>query len=427
MPADSDARSTHLRWLLELTSIPTAAGREHRVIAWLERWVAERPALQLRRDAAGNLIIERRDAPAPGAIPPRALTLLTAHLDHPAFVVERIVAPAVVEASFRGGVMAPYFENARVALHTANGPRIPGRVVESREASPFRLCVIELDEHESSAAAPAHLGDILTWDLPPANIENDRLLRAPACDDLAAVAAAVAALDQLIAHHPAANVAALFTRAEEIGFVGAIAACRLGTIPAGARVMALENSRAFADSPIGAGPIVRVGDRMSTFSPTLTRAIARLAERLAGESEKAKPNPEEDGGKQRGRPDEEQPSHARPPRPFRWQRKLMPGGACEATAFCAYGHDATCLCLPLGNYHNMSEIDRVQAAQAAGEKTPPALIAPEFISIDDYHDLIDLLIACGSRLEEAEPIIDRLEKMHAERAFVLEDHAPTAS
>ena len=37
----------------------------------------------------------------------------------------------------------------------------------------------------------------------------------------------------------------------------------------------------------------------------------------------------------------------------------MPGGACEATAFSAYGYESTCLCLPLGNYHNMHDIDVV--------------------------------------------------------------------
>ena len=61
-----------------------------------------------------------------------------------------------------------------------------------------------------------------------------------------------------------AHVALLFTRSEEIGFIGAIGAAREGTVPKGARLVCLENSRSFPhDSPIGAGPIVRVGDRLS--------------------------------------------------------------------------------------------------------------------------------------------------------------------
>src|SRR5690606_36956692 len=78
------------------------------------------------------------------------------------------------------------------------------------------------------------------------------------------------------------DVRLLFTRAEEIGFVGAIAACKHNTIPAGARLIALENSRAFPDSPIGGGPIVRVGDRISVFTPVLTAAIAKRAEEITG-------------------------------------------------------------------------------------------------------------------------------------------------
>ncbi|MEZ6210536.1 MAG: hypothetical protein R3B46_04715 [Phycisphaerales bacterium] len=35
-------RATAEQWLLELTSIPTAAGREDRVIAWIREWVGGR-------------------------------------------------------------------------------------------------------------------------------------------------------------------------------------------------------------------------------------------------------------------------------------------------------------------------------------------------------------------------------------------------
>ena len=51
------------------------------------------------------------------------------------------------------------------------------------------------------------------------------------------------------------------------------------------------------------GPIVRVGDRMTVFSPDLTNDISTLMTTHAAEMPK-----------------------------FKWQRKLMAGGACEATA-----------------------------------------------------------------------------------------------
>ncbi len=68
--------------LLELTALPTAAGKEHRVQEFLDRWLARRSrSLKWRRDRTGNLLIRRK---APGRTPP---LLITAHLGHPAFVV----------------------------------------------------------------------------------------------------------------------------------------------------------------------------------------------------------------------------------------------------------------------------------------------------------------------------------------------------
>ena len=64
----------------------------------------------------------------------------------------------------------------------------------------------------------------------------------------------------------------------------------------------------------------------------------------------------------------------------------MAGGSCEATAFSAYGYESTCLCLALGNYHNMGDLSAVEAGKS------PAKVAPEVISIDDYRGLVKLLV-----------------------------------
>ena len=37
-----------------------------------------------------------------------------------------------------------------------------------------------------------------------------------------------------------------------------------------------------------------------------------------------------------------------------FQRQLMDGGTCEATAYLQYGYRVAGMCLPLGNYHNMN-------------------------------------------------------------------------
>jgi endoglucanase len=399
-------RERHRRWLQELTQVPTAAGRERRVIAWIEGWAAEREWATLSRDAAGNLTLAMRDEPAGGTAAP---VYFTAHLDHPAFVVERVIGPGTVQVAFRGGVMDDYFADARVTLHGADGVRT-GATLTGRADSPavgIKSYIAELD-----GPADPRPGDIATWELPPARVDGD-LLYTNACDDLAAAAAALAAFDVLggtplrgvadpdktVAERRATPVRLLFTRAEEIGFVGALAACRAGTIPKYARVIALENSRSFDDSPIGGGPIVRVGDRLSIFSPSLTAAVAAVAERIAG-----------------GPPPTASQKLSSAPA-WKWQRKLMAGGACEATCFCAYGYEATCVCLPLGNYHNMGDLAAVQA----GTNTSPSRVAPEFISLSDFDGLVDLLVGCGESLPAAPSVMPRLDTLWARNSFVLEE------
>ncbi len=406
-------RRTELEWLRELTSLPTAAGREQRVVAWIQRWArSRRRRLELSADAAGNLFIEpRRPAGARTGrrrVPP---LLVTAHLDHPAFVCiaspsrgrlgeladlaaafgEAIPAKAAALRGafavfeFRGGVNRPYFDDAELEIVDRRDRSTRGRIVAvAEEASPHRRVVVRL---RGAGSAPIVPGDLGRWHLPTPRV-RDGLLFTHACDDLAAVAAALAMLDRTSLDPSLGHVGVLLTRAEEIGFIGAIAAARGRSIPKGARLICLENSRSFAESPVGGGPIVRVGDRLSVFTPELTNRVAAIAASLSAE-----------------RPE------------FRHQRRLMPGGACEATAFAAYGHASTCLCLALGHYHNMSRIDEV----AAGER--PARVAAEFISVEDYHGLVELLVAIAERLDrpEGEGIRERLERLFAERSAVLSE------
>jgi len=208
-------------------------------------------------------------------------------------------------------------------------------------------------------------GSIARWKFPNAEVK-DGLAHTHACDDLAALAAALVAFDSISRDAACAHVALLFTRSEEIGFIGAIGAAREGTVPKGARLLCLENSRSFpSDSPIGAGPIVRVGDRLSVFTPELTNRVGDLAA-----------------------------AHAKEYAAFRYQRKLMPGGACEATAFASFGLASTCVCLPLGNYHNMQDIDGVAAGKSK------ARVGREFIATNDFHWLVELLEVVARKLDD---------------------------
>jgi endoglucanase len=189
----------------------------------------------------------------------------------------------------------------------------------------------------------------------------------------------MAALD-VAAEKGVDHLAVLLTRAEEVGFIGAIAACKLGTIPLEARVLSIECSRSSAEAPLGKGPVVRVGDASSVFNAELTNAISAIVRETG----------------------------------LVHQRKLMAGGSCEATAFHAYGYEASGLCLPLDNYHNMVDIDGVLDGRRR------ARLGPERIALADFHGLIELLVVTAERLgQQSNPIRGRLERVFASERQVL--------
>lgn len=398
MPISADQRAQHLAWLRDITSLPTAAGHEQRVADFIINWCEQRPDLDLTRDSAGNLHVAFKPSAAAKVRAGRPV-YFTAHMDHPAFVIERLISPTTLQLSFRGGVMDEYFKHAKVVAHDANDNAFTGTLQGTTDApGPFKHYLCELDAASESLA----IGDVVTWNVGKAEVIDNKM-HTLACDDLAALAAALSAFDVLREMRAAGeelhDTRLLFTRAEEIGFIGAIAAVKLETMPRDARVIALENSRSFAESPIHAGPIVRVGDRVSVFSPTLTDAIAKRAEEISGGASTVTAA---------------QKLNDLPP--WKWQRKLMAGGACEASVFYNAGYEATCVCLPLGNYHNMADLDSVQA----GTNTAPPVVAREFIGVDDYHGLVDLLVACGQRLPEGtSKVTAMVDKLWAERSFVL--------
>ncbi len=349
------------RWVEELTAVPTAPGREQRVVAWVRRWAARRSDVAVATDQPGNLLLTLGPG---GERPP---LVVVSHLDHPGFVVEEVRGRSVI-AAFRGGVAAERFAGAPVELVDSGDGVHAGTVVErtgDRAAIALRR-----------SAPGLRPGDVGRWRFPARALGvRDGLLRAPACDDLAGAAACLAALDAARRHPSRRHLVVLLTRAEEIGFVGAIGAIRSNTLPEGARVISVETSKASAEAPVGGGPILRVGDAATVFDGSLTNSVSELLR--------------EEGIEHR--------------------RRLMIGGTCEASVFVAAGVPATGLCLPLGNYHNMADSD-------------PLGIAPEIISFADFDGLIRMIGAVAGGLDEPRDggFSHRLDRLYREGAHVLE-------
>jgi putative aminopeptidase FrvX len=323
----------------ELLSLPAAAFAETAVLDYVRRFCRRLGRTSVGADRYGNLLAHyrygRRRGPAP---------VFTAHTDHPAFVALTMRDQRTLRAAFRGGVMADYFPGAKVRFRS-DGRWIKAKVIKLTKilrpaGRPARPTEVRL-----TVSKPIEPGAVGVWDLPKPILRGDRLY-GPSCDDIAGVAGMLTLLERLSRKRARAEAYCLFTRAEEVGFIGAIAAARAGTIPKRCPVIAIETSKELPNARIGDGPILRVGDRMSVFTPAVTAFCERVAKNLL---------------KRR--------------KTFTYQRKLMDGGSCESTAYAAYGYPATGICLALGNHHNMD--------------TRRGRIAPEYISLRDWRQMVD--------------------------------------
>lgn len=358
------SRATNEKWLSTLTHLPTASGKEDAVVEWVSDWVARRDDLKLVKDSGGNLLITQKGRKR------RPLVLAVAHMDHPAFVIGDVTGREVA-FEFRGGVSAPYFEDARVEV-VSRPEGASGRVTDYDPET-------QTGTIQQSGGGHFESGDIAMWKMRKARPRKGRF-QAPACDDLAGAAAALSALDRARGKPDLHHFGVLLTRAEEVGLVGAIHAAKYQTIPTDARILSIETSRELPTAPIGDGPIIRTGDFSTVFDREMTNQIT-FAARTAG---------------------------------LKHQRKLMDGGGCEATAFGTYGYQATGLCVALGNWHNRGNLTEVEAG--SGEATPML----EEISIDDYHGLVDLLLIAGQALDAGDLLIPGLDKLYESQSHYLD-------
>jgi len=359
-------KSRHLGILRRILSAESAPFHEDRVADQVAQW-GRRRGVAVSRDAAGNVLVRprRRVGPAPW--------VFTAHMDHPGFVATR-QRGGTLWADFLGSVRKEFFVAGRVRFFTPGRcARGTIRTVRNVKGSQWPACRVQLDE-----ARDVPPGTVGAWDLPAVRIRGTRL-SGRACDDLVGTAAVLCAIDEIVSRKIPANVIGLLTRAEEVGGMGAIAACRGPSIPADARIVGIETSKAQPGAPLGCGVVIRVGDRMRTFDPRLTACVTLVARRLKRRS-----------------------------RRFSFVRQLMPGGTCESTIYGLWGYSATALCLPLANYHNMGRGGR---------------IVPERIDLGDFDCTVRLLVALagsGATPARADALLKaRFRKLMRERGRFL--------
>ena len=314
-----------------IAACPTAPYHEDHVRACLVERLKGLDGITIRQDEFGNLHAQYEfegDQRAPFR--------LVAHMDHPGFTVDR--EHGLLE--FGGGVEEGYFVGKRISYFGEDHLESLGtaRIVATKFLAEKKL--VRVDEVFPSGATFA------MWDLPPARCTKTRFV-SRACDDLVQVATVLALLRRLSAAKARANVHALFTRAEEVGFAGTLAALKgkqpLEAIP----TLSLETSQAKGFARVDGGPVVRVGDRLSIFDSKVTHWLETAFRDL----KKIKAS-------------------------TLHQRLLMGGGTCEASAFQRAGLPTGALCVGLNNYHNRGLGNTIRS---------------ESVSLRDWQGLYDFL------------------------------------
>jgi putative aminopeptidase FrvX len=324
---------------------PAAPYQEDAVRGEVERICAEH-GIRARRDRAGNLIVHlQTDA----KVRPIALA---AHLDHPGFEIVRPLSRTRWLARFLGGVPDAYFRPGVLlrllpeARAARLGKRRPDRFFEINTASP-----------------PVTGPRFAVWELDDFAIRRNHI-HGRACDDLIGVASILATLIDLKRARARTNVIGVISRAEEVGFQGALMAATSRALPKNALVISLETSRELPGVKMGGGVILRVGDRASIFDSAATRYLSEVGAAL-----------------RKRRPD------------FQVQRALMSGGTCEATAYQEFGFQTAAVCVALGNYHNCGPRNR---------------IAAEYVSVSDACGMVDLLVAASRQMKQYPRLVAKL-------------------
>jgi endoglucanase len=325
--------------LKEICSLPTAPFVEDAVIAYAKRFARERK-IKLTKDESGNLLLELR-----GKSRSAPRWVFTAHMDHPGFISDRMLDATTLQATFRGWVLARLLAGQKVTFITPDGD-VPGTVIDcAPEKNGTRA---ERATIRVRRAVPPHCAGMFNQGL--GRVKGSKFY-SRAIDDLGGLAAAFAMLDQLHKRPPASTVAVLLTRAEEEGFVGAMAASlKPQLIKKSDLLVAIETSAMQPYARQGDGVIIRIGDRTSVFNSSLSYFITEAADALKRKDQS-----------------------------FKYQRALMPGGTCEATVYDVYGFQAAAVCIALGNYHNMNR-----------EKMT---IGPEYIDVSDWRNMVKLFVA----------------------------------
>lgn len=354
--------------LHELLQQPTAPFREQRVVQYATG-VLRRHRVPHLIDPIGNVVVgcasHREYAQRLNARSPEPVRLYIAHMDHPGFHGVRWLSPSRLQVRWHGGAPTKHLGGAPVWLSADDDKIYEGRLraarLTPRGGTIQTAEVVLANRDERPGAAPERVYGGFGFRAPV--WRRGELLYTKAADDLVGVYAILETAIAAARDGKQKNFIGLLTRAEEVGFIGAIGHLQLGWLQKAKRpviCVSLETSRTLPNAVIGNGPVVRLGDRRTVFDPGALNVLTQLATRLL---------------------------------PHRHQRRIMDGGTCEATAATVFGFPTIGLSIPLGNYHNQG----FEGGPDCRGKHGPA---PEFVHLSD---IAGMLVLCRGLLQTGLP------------------------
>ncbi len=299
-------------------------------------------------DAYGNIIAKLAGVGAgSGDVPPIAFV---AHMDHPGFEAVAIDGDYLVGKAAGGVPVGSFESDVPLQVVLEDGTRLKAITAGRYGEEADRQVLIQLENPQ-----PVNLPRPVVFGLVDFELDGE-YIRMRALDDLAGCGSILAALSVLSKQPAPGDVYGVFTRAEEVGLVGARVMGEAQTLPLETLVVSLESSRTLPGAEIGNGPVIRVGDAGYTFSAEAESALIKARETLQAR-----------------------------PEGLKVQRQLMSGGVCEASAFALHGYRTTGIAFPLGNYHNGAPEDKIEA---------------EYIHQDDFVGGIELIVEAALRVAE---------------------------
>src|SRR5262249_32457131 len=150
-------------------------------------------------------------------------------------------------AQFNGGVPSRYFRKGMpVRLHPGAIPAKISRRVG--DCSPKRFELRATGRTPSDGPSPV----FGVWELEDFSVRDERVY-GRSCDDLVGVASVLATLIDLKRLGRKVHVLGVISRAEEVGFLGALAVAGAGLLPRSGLVISLETSKELPSVKMGKG------------------------------------------------------------------------------------------------------------------------------------------------------------------------------